>query len=418
MSSSENKTFSLAICGIRGIPACYGGFETFAEELSTRLVDQGHRVTVYGRSHVIDTGGLERGDGKRQFSYKGVDLVLLPALKHKYLETLTHTFFCLIHLLFNRADVILVCNAANSPLIWISKLFGSSPVAVNLDGIERKRSKWNSLGRIWYRLGERCSVWFADRLIADAEIIKRYYKKVYSADTELIRYGYRDVSEDICERKCAGDWEPLQQRMTELAPEMTNELSLRAGSYFLYVSRLEPENNALRCIRSYMKLPEAVRERYSLLVVGDAPYAEEYKQQLRDAAGPGVIFAGFRFNEEYTAAHCGAYLYLQATEVGGTHPALVESMGFANCIVANQTPEHAEVVADAGILYRKNDEDHLTQLLFELSKDSRRVERMRKRAYDRARSHFSWDTITERYADFFSDTIRGIHSDHAKDAST
>ena len=68
----------IAIMGIRGIPANYGGFETFAEELATRLVTRGHEVTVYGRSNNIKYSGKY---------YKGVELVILPTISHKYLDT-------------------------------------------------------------------------------------------------------------------------------------------------------------------------------------------------------------------------------------------------------------------------------------------------------------------------------------------
>src|SRR5215472_4586237 len=92
----------IALLGTRGIPANYGGFETFAEELSTRLIARGHRVTVYCR---------ERSESRE---YRGVRLIYLPTIRHKYFDTLTHTFVSTLHLLFARADAALYCNAANA----------------------------------------------------------------------------------------------------------------------------------------------------------------------------------------------------------------------------------------------------------------------------------------------------------------
>src|SRR5213082_2541987 len=92
----------IAILGTRGIPARYGGFETFAEELSTRLVERGHDVIVYSR---------ERHPEPR---YRGVRLKRLGALRHKYFETLSHTFNATLHLLAHRVDAVLYCNAANA----------------------------------------------------------------------------------------------------------------------------------------------------------------------------------------------------------------------------------------------------------------------------------------------------------------
>ena len=85
----------IAILGTRGIPANYGGFETFAEELSARLVERGHEVTVYCRER--------HPDGQ----YRGVRLQYLPTIRHKYFDTLAHTCVSTFHLLSHRVDAAL-----------------------------------------------------------------------------------------------------------------------------------------------------------------------------------------------------------------------------------------------------------------------------------------------------------------------
>src|SRR4051794_14118223 len=132
----------IAILGTRGIPARYGGFETFAEELSTRLVERGHSVTVYCRQkHSSD-------------EYRGVFLVALPTIRHKYFDTIFHTFLSTLHLLAHRQNVALYCNAANAIFTWMPRLCGTR-VALNVDGLERKRKKWNAIARLWYLISER-----------------------------------------------------------------------------------------------------------------------------------------------------------------------------------------------------------------------------------------------------------------------
>ena len=119
----------IAILGTRGIPANYGGFETFAEELSVRLVARGHEVTVYCR---------ERFPLPK---YRGVDLVYLPTIRSKYFDTLAHTFVSTLHLLRHPADVALYCNGANAIFTLLPRIAGI-PAAINVDGIERQRRKW------------------------------------------------------------------------------------------------------------------------------------------------------------------------------------------------------------------------------------------------------------------------------------
>lgn len=381
----SDKKLSVAICGTRGIPACYGGFETFAEELSVRLVQRGFKMVVYGRKHFIKD---------KITDYKGVEIRLLSAPKHKYFETPLHSLKSFIHLLFKRVDVVLVCNAANSPFVWLLRLF-RIPVIINVDGIERNRAKWNLLGRVWYRLGEFCSVLFANEIVADADVIKVYYEEVYHKNSNVIAYGYREFDEQRIEQKIKSNSDFVT------ADKIFKELGIFPGNYLLYVSRLEPENNAHIVIQAYNALSNELRSKYPLVLVGDAPYAEKYIQYLRKISCKEVIFAGFRFGESYCLLQLAALLYIQATEVGGTHPALVESMGFANCIIANQTPENIEVLSNSGLYYTKNNLFELQKCLSEILINPQKIEELRRSAYKRAKENYTWEKVCKAYEALF-----------------
>src|SRR5436309_1452706 len=179
----------VAILGTRGIPANYGGFETFAEELSVRLAARGRQVTVYGRSNNV------RYPGRK---YRGVDLVILPTIGTKYLDTVAHTLLCVLHAVFRRFDCILMCNAANAVFAAIPRITGT-PVALNVDGIERKRKKWGIVGRSYYRISEYLSTVFPHVMVTDAEVIRDYYLERYRARSVMIAY---DTPEN---REAVGD---------------------------------------------------------------------------------------------------------------------------------------------------------------------------------------------------------------------
>ncbi len=151
----------IALLGTRGIPASYGGFETFAEELSIRLAERGHRVTVYCRAK------------HTQREYRGVQLRYLPSLRHKYLDTVAHTAISTLDVLFRRFDVILYCNAANAVFTLWPRLIGT-PTALNVDGLERYRKKWNA-GKMWYLASEWMATWCCSAVVTDAETIRDYY---------------------------------------------------------------------------------------------------------------------------------------------------------------------------------------------------------------------------------------------------
>src|SRR5262249_3576759 len=156
-----------------------GGFETFAEELSTRLAARGHDVTVYGRSNKIHYPHK---------TYKGVRLAILPTIRTKHLDTLAHTLLSGLHAGPRRFDCILMCKVANGVFGVVPRATGTA-VALNVDGIERLRKKWGRVARAYYHVSERLATIIPNAVVADAEVIRNYYLKEYGTDAVMIAYG-------------------------------------------------------------------------------------------------------------------------------------------------------------------------------------------------------------------------------------
>jgi glycosyltransferase involved in cell wall biosynthesis len=347
-----------AILGTRGIPANYGGFETFAEELSHRLAARGHAVTVYCRTR------YERP------SYRGVRLVYLPTIRHKYLDTVAHTFVSTLHLLTHRQDAVLYCNAANAVFTALPRLFGI-PVALNVDGLERKRRKWNRLARAWYLFSEWLATFCPSALVTDAQAIAAYYLARYRKTSQFIPYGAETG-------KVPGTG-------------ALDRLGLEPGRYFLYVSRMEPENNALLVREAFEQVAAPVK----LALVGDAPYAKSYLERVRDTQDPRVVLPGAVYGLGYheLLSHCLAYIH--ATEVGGTHPALIEAMGRGCLVLYLDTTENAEVAAGAGIPFEGRDLAEKLRSVLDMTEAER--DRVRNRAVERVRDTYSWERVTDAY---------------------
>jgi glycosyltransferase involved in cell wall biosynthesis len=349
----------IALLGTRGIPANYGGFETFAEELSTRLIQRGHDVTVYCR---------QRHSEPR---YRGVRLQYLPTIRHKYFDTLAHTLISTFWLMTHRADVAIYCNAANAIFIVGPRLF-RIPTLLNVDGIERKRKKWNALARGWYRLSERLATLLPNAMVTDAETIEDYYLKTYNKTSVFIPYGADMVREST--------------------DEILRALDLQKNRYFLYVSRLEPENHALQVRCAF----ESTATRMKLAIVGDAPHADEYIRRVRNTKDPRVVIPGAIFGKGYRELGTHCFAYIHATEVGGTHPALIEAMGRGALVLYRDTPENAEVCGDAGLPF--DDEAGLAARIREAvaMSDTARA-RFRRMAEERVRERYDWDVVTSKY---------------------
>lgn len=361
----------IAIAGTRGVPANYSGFETFAEELGARLVSRGHSVTVYGREHYV---------GPERRAHRGISVRPLPSLRGKHLETPSATLISALAALRARHDVVLVCNAANAFALPLFRAAGAATV-MNVDGVDRLRRKWGRAGRIWYWLGERLALRFSNQLVVDAECLHSYWEETHGISLPVIPYG--------------GEREAPEEH------PILAELGLEPGRYVLTVGRLEPENNALAVVEAYARVPGEL----PLVVLGDAPYADDYKAQVRAAAGPRVLLPGGIYGEGYVALQRKAACYVAAGEVGGIHPALVEAMTFGGPIVANEVVEHREALGKGGLYYR--DEAGLAAAITRVLTEPGLGDMLRERARARAATRYRWDAVTERYEALFRELARG-----------
>lgn len=366
----------IAILGTRGVPPAYGGFETFAAELGTRLVQRGHEITVYCRSQIADRASQE--------SWNGIRRIVLPAIPGKYFETVSHTFFSAIDAWRRHFDVVLLCNAANAftiPLLRAARI----PVVINVDGIERRRRKWNILGRLVYASGEAISASFADRVIADANVIAEYYHDNFGIEPVVIPYGAEFPEER--------DSDVLQR------------LGIETRNYILYVSRFEPENNPLEVVEAYEQLESAP----PLVMLGQGLYAKDLVRRLESHRSDRILFPGALYGADYRTLQRNALLYIQATEVGGTHPALIEAMGSGGCVLAHDTPENREVAGDSAGYFRLRPVQTLTESLRSVLDDPRKRDSIRLRARLRAAERYSWAAVTDAYEQLFREVTGTSH---------
>jgi glycosyltransferase involved in cell wall biosynthesis len=371
----------IAMVGTRGIPANYSGFETAVEELSVRLAQRNHEVVVYCRKHMVKV------EGDR---YRGVKLVKLPTIKKKHLDTITHTFISSMHLLVKeRADVALYFIAGNSPCCFIPRL-GGIPTAINVDGMDSSRDKWNKYAKIYLRFAERLAPVSASAVIADSRVIQEYYKERFGADSIFIPYG---------------------AQMDEVpGTEWLDKYNLEPREYFLFVGRLVPENCAHVLLEAYRGLDTNKK----LVIVGDAPYAEGYIEELKKLANDNVVFTGYVFGEGYRQLSQNAYVFAVPTVVGGTHPVIVEALAAGNCVVVSDHPPNIETVGDAGVSFSAaSGADDLREKLRMLLADSDQVQTYRQKAKERAREYYDWEIITDQYEALCAQLLERREKDQA-----
>jgi glycosyltransferase involved in cell wall biosynthesis len=358
----------IAILGTRGIPAAYSGFETAAEELASRLSARGHDVVVYCRPHVVD---------RKLASYKGARLVHLPTIQNKYLDTFVHTLLSAVHAArVTRPDVALFFIAGNSPLCQITRA-ARIPTLINIDGLDSDRQKWPAVAKAYLRFSERAAPHFADLAITDSHAVAATFQRRYGRRIGVVPYGVEDPGHD--------------------GRQALEQFGLESRRYILFVGRLEPENNPHLLVEAFSRIDRRRARGMKLVIVGGAPYADDYIRQVWRTADPRVVFPGYVFGRRYWELQRHAYLFCAPTGVGGTHPVILEAMAAGNCVLVNDHPPNAETVGDAGIYFSGRDGVRsLSEQLGRLLDDEPLVASYRERARRRAQE-YSWEAVADQY---------------------
>ncbi|MCB0208457.1 MAG: DUF1972 domain-containing protein [Anaerolineae bacterium] len=356
----------IAILGTRGVPANYGGFETCAEQLGARLVQRGHHVTVYCRSHHIT---------HPKNTYRGMHLIKLPTVPNKYLDTIVHTWLSSLHSLFRKYDIVLYFNVGNSPLTWIPRLVGSKTI-LNVDGLDWKREKWPGWAKRYIQWAEYLATKLPHIYLTDSQVVQAYYRERYDHTPPTIAYG-SDV-----------DYVPPGETLARFG--------LQPQRYILFVGRLVPENYAHHLVDAFRGLDTDLK----CVIVGDAPYVDAYIARLKAKARPDprIIFTGYVFGRDYYELGSNSTIFVETAGAGGTHPALLEAMRFGNCVVVNNTLENLEALGDTGLSYEgRAGAPALQRVLQELLSNPLIIKQYGEKARQRACRMYSWESITDKY---------------------
>jgi glycosyltransferase involved in cell wall biosynthesis len=362
----------IAILGTRGIPARYGGFETFAERLAVGLSARGFDVTVF----------CESGESSAPEVFQGVNLHYISAPSLGPLQTILYDLRCL-WAARRDYDVVYMLGYGSAPFCLIPRLWGAE-VWINPDGLEWARAKWGRLAKLYFRLMEWASLYAANRIIADAEAI---------ATSLIERHGKIRACSVIAYGCDVTDKPPADDKLSEW--------ELRPGSYYLVVCRLEPENHVLEILEAF-KESDSKRQ---LIVVGNHFVATDYVTKLRTVQDPRIRMIGTVFDQDkLTSLRYHSFAYIHGHSVGGTNPSLLEAMGCMNLIFAHDNVFNRETLASAGYFFSNVSE--LTLAIERSERDESDLTPLREAAFLRARANYSWPDIIANYASLLERVYR------------
>ena len=366
--SAPEKLPSVAFLGSRGVPARYSGFEVVVEELGKRLAARGHEVTVYNRLPHF---------GPPQPVWEGMRIIGLPTIPTKSLDTIVHTTLSMIDAVWRRYDIIYLCGVGNAILGRIARAAGMK-VIINVDGADFSRKKWRGFARSWLQRSEKWATKSADCIIADNATIVDRYEREYGMRPEHLSYGLTVRDEPV---QCG-----------ELA-----RWGLKPDGYFLYVSRLTPENEAELLLKAYRETPDPL----PLVLVGGDPYEHVYRRKLDALATDRVIFTGLRFADAYIELSQNARAFIMPATIEATRLVLLDQLGMGKAIIYHDCPATREVLGDAGIPFGPKDPVRSLAAKLSWAKDHpEECAEAGQRARQRA-EHFRWENVLDRYERIF-----------------
>jgi len=369
----------VAIVGARGIPASYGGFETFAEEISVHLVrNYGFHVTV-----VCDAEQESANQGLTE--YKGVQLRYSRFSKGKDAIRFYHDSIARV---VEDHDIVYSCGPAGGLFGWLVHRHGKV-MMTNPDGLNSQRSKWSYPVKIGFRMFERAASYFSDRVICDSFAIQGYIRTRYGClHTDVAEYG-----------AYANPYVRDDGPAAVSSAKVLGEYGLVSGGYHLVVSRLEPENNIEAIVRGY----QAGVRKWPLVVVGHLKESG-FVKRLREIAGEQVHFVGGIYDKEKLAivrAHAASYFH--GHSVGGTNPSLLEAMGSRNLCICHDNQFNREVVQGFGLFFA--DAHAVNEHLIRIEKNASAFESMRDGALQRVRDYYNWDNMAVKYHRIFTRAV-------------
>lgn len=320
---------TLAILGCRGIPARYGGFETFAEKLALFLAAKDWEVTVYCQTS-------EPSDD--QF-WHGIRLVHIATGEDTPLATALFDFLSTIDCIRHRRfPLVLGYNTAVFSTLF--RLIGQRSI-MNMDGIEWRRDRWGPWMRLWFRINEWFGCHFSNHLVADHPRIEDHLAQtVRRSKITTIAYGAEPVITPD--------------------PAVPRELGLDPGQYALLVARMVPENSVLDVLKAWKN---SGTDR-TLAVVGPFWDVDPYCQQLRSEAvtdGRIRLLGGIYDKASLSALRYYARFSIHGHRVGGTNPSLVEALAAGSPLIAHDNPYNRWVIGEHGLYF--TDADSLTPLI-------------------------------------------------------
>lgn len=360
----------IAFIGQKGIPATSGAVEKYVENLATRLNEMGHDVFIYTRNNYTE---------KSLASYNGINLIHIPNIRSKNLETISYTFLSTIHALFQKYDVIHYQSIGPASLSFIPKFFKRKTLVISTfhsrDYLGKKRGEF---AKRYLRFGEKMACKFSDKTIAISKNIRNYVFSKYKIKTVYIPNGAQ--TEYNCQTQALDRWK------------------LKDKKYIFCIGKVIKNKGIKNLIKAFKNMEDTNKlpNNMKLVIVMDDSSKQIDEFQKISSHRKSIIFTHNQTRATLEQLFSHSYLFVQPSESEGFPISLLEAMSYKVAPLVSDEPENMEIIGKCGFSFRAgNGEDLENKLAYLLNKYSD-VERMGRLSKERIQKEYSWDSIARK----------------------
>ena len=368
----------IAVIGHKRVPSREGGIEKSVEKQMLRLRERGHEVILYDRSgHNIFGAEFDAPAG----SFRGMKIVTVPTPGNA-LGVPVYSFLATVRALREKCDILYYHGSGSCLMIPLARLFGARCVGM-IHGIDSQQVKWNRLGRLYLRMGEKAAARRADACLVLSESIRDYIREKYGKEPVLT---------------CNGTEPPCLPPDPEAL--IRKRFGLEKDGYILCVVRIVAGKGLEYLIRAF----RACGTEKKLVIAGGVdPVCRDYYAQLRElAAGDErILFTGFLEEPAVQALYLQAYAFVFPSDHEGMAHSLLEAMAAGCCCLVSDIPENTAVIREHGLRFRRGDADDLREKLQGLLDDPGRVRSLREGTAAFALRTYDWDAVADQLEEVF-----------------
>jgi glycosyltransferase involved in cell wall biosynthesis len=365
-AQSKSKQLRLAFIGMRGLPSDLpkaGGGERETEAKTTRLAKRGFQVLVYCRWHY---------NRHPTSPYQGVQLLSLPSIPTKNLDTVSHTLLATVHAcVTDSADIISFHGMGNALFVPLVHLAHKRCV-VYMDGIDWERPKWSWLARRALKLAANMALRWADAVYVDNRSSQVLFQNEFGKSPQVITLG-------------ADLW-------SAPGTDLLQQYDLQPNHYLLFVGLLRPDKGVHVLVEAYEKLKTDI----PLIIVGDSPDKGTYVENLESTSDKRIHFLGYVYGKAVQQLFANAMIYIQPSLMEGNSPALMSAMACGRCVVVSDIDQNLETIGETGLSFQSNDSDSLCNVLAQLLNNPERIHSMGLKARERIEDAYTWDVVVDR----------------------